>query len=84
MNTPYDLDQWGPNVRRQREQLGLSQAELATRVGVHPNTLPRIERGEYRPALETQIALADALDCTVTELFPRTVEEAELAQGGQQ
>lgn len=79
MSTPYDVDDWGPNVRRRREQLGLSQAELAARAGVHPNTIPRIERSEFRPLLPLQIGLADALETTVTELFPRTIEEAELA-----
>jgi len=36
----------GTEVRRIRKRLRLTQAALATRVGVHANTVARWERGE--------------------------------------
>ena len=38
----------GQELRRRREALGLSQAQLAALVGVHANTVARWERGEVR------------------------------------
>ncbi len=36
----------GDEVRRLRQRLGLTQAQLAERIGVHQNSLARWERGE--------------------------------------
>lgn len=36
----------GPQLRRVRKALSLSQAALAERLGIHSNTLARYERGE--------------------------------------
>ncbi len=35
----------GPEVKRLRESLGLRQSDLAERLGVHPMTVSRWERG---------------------------------------
>jgi transcriptional regulator with XRE-family HTH domain len=62
------LDQlWGPlrslgeRVREVRENLGLSQAEVAERAGVSSGLVGQIERGEVQPSLATLEALAAAL-----------------------
>ena len=36
----------GAELRRIRRRLGFSQRELAERLGLHPNTVARQERGE--------------------------------------
>ena len=36
----------GTELRRIRKRLGFSQRELAERLGLHPNTVARHERGE--------------------------------------
>jgi transcriptional regulator with XRE-family HTH domain len=36
----------GDELRRVRRAMGLTQRELADRVGVHPNSIARQERGE--------------------------------------
>jgi hypothetical protein len=38
------------SILRDRRRLGLSQAELARRAGIRPETLNRIERGTHSPA----------------------------------
>lgn len=64
--------QWGEAVRARREELGLSQAELATAVGLHQTAISRLENGQFYPSVPTQLALARELRREVDELFPRS------------
>ncbi|MDA8086464.1 MAG: helix-turn-helix transcriptional regulator [Nitrospiraceae bacterium] len=49
-----------------REKTGVSQAELARRVGTRQSVISRLERGGFSKAtLETIKKVADALDMTV-------------------
>jgi DNA-binding XRE family transcriptional regulator len=51
------------------EKKGISQTELAEMVGVHRQTIARIETGkEFNPSLELIRKLAGALHVTVAEL----------------
>ena len=61
--------QFGQRVRELRLATGLSQEELAFRVGVHRTYLGGIERGERNPALKNIAAIAKALDVSLSELF---------------
>lgn len=57
-------------VKIARIKKGLTQEELRKRIGVSPNTLVKIEKGNYdnvRIGLAKKIA--KELDCTVEELF---------------
>jgi len=60
---------FGARVRALRRAQGLSQEELAHRVGVHPTYLGGIERGERNPALKNIGQLARALGVSMAELF---------------
>lgn len=55
-------------IRTRRGALGLSQADLARAVDVSPRQIVRYESGEQEPTLRVAMALADALDVSVTEL----------------
>jgi transcriptional regulator with XRE-family HTH domain len=59
----------GKRIRTLRRRQGLSQEELADRVGVHTTYLSAIERGERNPALENLHAIAQALGVTLAKLF---------------
>lgn len=48
---------------------GLSDAELASRVGISRAQLNRIRNGRAIPRVATAIALASALGCRVKDLF---------------
>jgi len=41
------------DILRARRKLGLSQAELARRAGIRPETLNRIEQGKNKPSVPT-------------------------------
>ena len=54
-------------VARVRE--GLTQEQLAERVGVTRKTINTIERGHFIPSTQLALKLAQALKTTVEELF---------------
>ena len=47
----------------------MNQEMLAQQVGVTRQTIGMIESGNYNPTLNLCIAICDALDCTLDELF---------------
>lgn len=57
-------------IKLARVKLGLTQKELAKKVGISHVTLSKIEKGNYENlTLRTMLKLAEALDTTVQELF---------------
>jgi transcriptional regulator with XRE-family HTH domain len=57
------------NIAVRRKALGLTQAQLAERLGVDTETLSRFERGKHLPSLLTLERLADLLLTTMAELL---------------
>ncbi|GAA3639790.1 helix-turn-helix transcriptional regulator [Microbacterium awajiense] len=57
------------SLRAVREQAGMTQAELARRIGVTRQTLIAIEQGRYSPTLELAFQLARAFDVGLDDLF---------------
>ena len=55
-------------LREHRIALGLSQAQLAERVGVDKRQIRRYEAGETQPAFNVAYAIAEALDITLNQL----------------
>jgi len=64
-----------------RKSLGLTQAEVARRVGLTRAAYVNIERGTKNPSLETALRIASVLGRSVEELFgrPSLVREPERA-----
>lgn len=52
-----------------RNYHGISQSELARRVGVGKTTISEIERGDRLPNVLTAIRIARALETTVEEIW---------------
>ncbi|MEM9562008.1 MAG: helix-turn-helix transcriptional regulator [Actinomycetota bacterium] len=52
-----------------QEAGGVSQAELATNVGVTRQTLNAIERGKYSPSLEVAFRIARFFDVGLDDVF---------------
>lgn len=57
-------------VRSARKAAGLTQEELASRIGVTPETISNIERARQVPSVETLCALAETMALAPTELLP--------------
>jgi transcriptional regulator with XRE-family HTH domain len=68
-------------VRQRRSELGLSQAELASRAGVDRRQIRRYESGETQPTLSAARTLARALGITVDELAGDETRRIDLAGG---
>jgi len=60
---------FGRAVRKRRQELGLSQEELADRAGIHRTYVGDVERGERNIALQNIEKLAKALDVPISTLF---------------
>jgi transcriptional regulator with XRE-family HTH domain len=70
---------FGEAIRAERRRQGLTQAQLAERAGLHHNYISLVERGNTAPALDTVLALAEALGCKVSRLV--AAAEARLEPG---
>ena len=57
------------NIKEKREQLGLSQKELADKVGISQSFLCDIEQGRCKPSIDTAVKLADALNISDIKFF---------------
>lgn len=55
-----------------RKQAGITQAELASAVGVETETISRFERGRHVPSVATLKRIANALSTTVSNLLGET------------
>ena len=63
-------------IREQRRQRGLSQAELAGALGVSRQTVISIESGRYLPSLPLAFTIARFFGQTVDKMFDPDDEEA--------
>jgi transcriptional regulator with XRE-family HTH domain len=57
------------SLRARRERKGLSQRHLADLMGVHENTVAKLERCPERALLKTIVSAAQALDTNARDLF---------------
>ncbi len=63
------LIKFGQKVRDERDRLGLSQEELASRAGVHRTYIGMIERAEKNITLQNIEKIAKALDLKIADFF---------------
>jgi putative transcriptional regulator len=62
-------EQLANRLKEERERLGLTQAELAARVGVSRKTVNTVENRVFTPSALLALKLAQALDVSVEQLF---------------
>lgn len=58
-------------LKQARIVKGLSQIDLAKRIGVSRQTINMIENGAYNPTIELCIKICKELDVTLNDLFGR-------------
>jgi transcriptional regulator with XRE-family HTH domain len=62
-------EQLGRRVAQHRKAAGITQAELAERVGVTTETVSRLERGAVIPPVSRLSDIADAIGVKLVDLF---------------
>lgn len=58
----------GKNIKKRRKELGLTQQELADKLGISLNFMGKIEVAFSKPSLDTLIDMAEKMETTVSEL----------------
>ena len=61
--------QIGAAIRKQRDAMGMTVAQLAKRVGVSRNTITNYESGKNEPSASDLVRLAETLGCHVAEFL---------------
>lgn len=59
----------GPRIRARRIELGISQRQLARRIGVSASFVSRVETGQCPPSVVTLRAMTSALGISANELL---------------
>ncbi len=57
------------NLKKYRQLKGLTQEELANKVGVRRETIMRLESAKYNPSLKLAIDISRAVDTPIEEIF---------------
>lgn len=69
--TPDVRERFGDGVRLRREELGLTQEDLAERSGIHRTYVSDVERGTRNLSLVNIERIAEALKLSMSQLFER-------------
>ncbi len=64
-------------VRQHRLMVGMTQQDLADRVGVTRQTILSIEKGKYTPSVALALCLAEVFDVSVETLFQLNKGESD-------
>lgn len=56
-------------MKQARTEAGLSQQELADRLGVSRQTINAIEKGDYNPTIKLCVGICKVLNRTLNDLF---------------
>lgn len=57
------------NLKSVRESRGMTQQDLADRIGMRRETILHLENNRYNPSLEMALKIAQVFDLRVEELF---------------
>ncbi len=78
--TQADRDVSGANLCRLREDGGLSQQQLADKVGIHRSTISRLETGKTWPTIVTAVAISRVLGVSMDVLLDGTIWTQRMAR----
>ena len=56
-------------LKKYRQLAGLTQEELASKVGVRRETILRLEAGKYNPSLRLAVDISRAVGASIEEIF---------------
>ena len=63
-------------LKRKREELGITKSRLSKEAGLPNNAVGRMENGDYRTHPIRAKAIAEALQCEVSDIF---IDEKEMS-----
>ena len=64
-----ELEDIGTRLREERDHVGISQRELARRIGLSASMISQIESGQSKPSVSTLYAIVTELGVSVDEIF---------------
>ncbi len=56
-------------LKKYRQQAGLTQEQLAEKVGVRRETIMRLEKAQYNPSLRLAVDISRAVGIPIEEIF---------------
>lgn len=74
---PGELEDIGGRLRAERDRVGISQRELARRVGLSPSMISQIESGLSKPSVSTLYGIVTELGVSLDDLFGANGSAAE-------
>ncbi len=66
---PEPLDEIGDRLREERVRAGISQRELARRLGLSPSLISQLESGQSKPSVATLYAIVTELGVTLDQVI---------------
>ena len=63
------MNEFECNLREYRQRAGLSQDELAARVGVRRETINRLEAARYNPSLKLAVDISRVVQAPIEDIF---------------
>lgn len=70
----FILKKFALNLKKTREEKGLSQTDLAEKTGLQPSAVSHFETGRRAPSSDNLRRLADALEVTTDYLLGREID----------
>ena len=64
-----ELEDIGARLKEERDRVGISQRELARRIGLSASMISQIESGQSKPSVSTLYAIVTELGVSVDEVF---------------
>lgn len=70
LNKKQVSEKVGDEIKKRREEAGISQEELSDRAGFYRTYAGHVELGRYTPSIYTLYKIAQALKVKVKDLIP--------------
>ncbi len=67
-----ELEDIGTRIREERERVGISQRELARRIGLSASMISQLESGQSKPSVSTLYAIVTELGVSLDDVFRGT------------
>ncbi|HET9672749.1 MAG TPA: helix-turn-helix domain-containing protein [Actinomycetota bacterium] len=77
-----ELEDIGSRLREERDRVGISQRELARRVGLSPSMISQIESGQSKPSVSTLYGIVTELGVSLDDLFGANGAAVAVGDGG--